>query len=168
MQWKGCIWCKLVNRSGGFSHQSWPKNKIKKKKSGSWSSVFLAKHSQGFRSPLQVTATSNQPIKAINATASKAFISSDTSWKQIIGSSLNFLRNLTWMLRSSWSCPLQLQLCSWGSQHLKKVTNTEIVFNIKISVYNQMQLRMDKYFLSCYRNKSMQSTSVFILWVIRQ
>lgn len=152
--------CKLVKRSWGFSYQSWPKQQ---KKSGSQSSVFLAKHSQGFRSSLQVTATSNQPIKAIHATSSKAFASSGTSWKQIIGSSLNLLRILTWMLRSSWFCPLQLQLCSLGSQHLKKVTNTRIVFNIKISVYNQMQLRMDKSFLSCCRNKGMQSTSVFIL-----
>lgn len=58
-----------------------------KKKSGSWSSVFFAAHSQRFRSPLQVTATSNQPTKAINAATSKAFASSDTSWKQIIDSS---------------------------------------------------------------------------------
>ena len=77
--------CKLLNRWGGCSHQRWPKRK--KKKSGSWSSVFFGAHSQRFRSPLQVTATSNQPTKAINAATSKAFASSDTSWKQIIDSS---------------------------------------------------------------------------------
>lgn len=82
---RGGTWMQAAEQMGRL--QSSEMTKKKKKKSGSWSSVFFAAHSQRFRSPLQVTATSNQPTKAINAATSKAFASSDTSWKQIIDSS---------------------------------------------------------------------------------
>lgn len=67
---------------------------------------------------------------------------------------------------SFWFCPLQLQLCNSGSQHLKKSDKQKISFSIKSQMSDQMKFHNEKSYSLPFVVQEMQSTPVFTLWII--